>query len=171
MTRFVAFLPFALSLGCGASEKIDNGEDSGIAIDGMIPLEGGYATSSAVLDNSCGDHAVLEENFTSSVSAASLDSYGLMFEFIDENLQFECDLGLYSFDCSASDREDYAEWGWAAVADFSHSFSGTWLTDSSFDGTVTTEVTCAGSECDGLAGVLEITFPCTTTHSIDAAQE
>jgi hypothetical protein len=169
MTRFIAFLPIVLCLGC--SGTTDNGEDSGIVIDGLIPLEGGYATTSAVSDNSCGDHAVLEESFTSSVSAASLESYGLMFEFIEENLQFDCALVMYSFDCSASVTEDYADWGWAAVAGFSHSFNGTWPTDSSFSGSVTTEVTCAGSECDGLAGVLEITFPCTTTHSIDAAQE
>jgi len=169
VTRIIAFLPLAFGLGCGADT--DNGEDSGLNIDGMIPLEGGYATTSAVSENNCGNHAVLEESFTSSVSSASLESYSLMFEFIEENLQFDCALSLYSFDCSASVSEDYADWGWAAVADFSHNFSGTWSTESSFSGDVTTEVSCAGSECGGLAEVLEITFPCTTTHSIDAAQE
>lgn len=171
MTRIFTLLPLLLCSGCGASDQSDNGEDSGPPVDGMIPVEGAYTTTATLADNNCGGHALLESSFTSSVSAASLETYSLMFEFIEENLQFDCTLSLTDFECSAATTEDYADWGWAAVADFSHSYSGTWSTESSFSGDLSTEVNCAGSECDGLAGVLEIEFPCTTTHSIDAVQD
>lgn len=145
--------------------------DSGSTTSDWTPNEGTYPSTAVLLENDCGSHAQLENTFTSSVFSVSSETYGMLFEFIEENLKFDCSLSGDSFECTADVTEDYASWGWAALINFEHNFSGNWPTADNFEGSITTGVDCVGSECDGLAEVLEITFPCSTSHTIEGALE
>jgi hypothetical protein len=157
---------------CGTSTDLkDTASDSGSSPGDWMPTEGSYPSTADIAENDCGSHAQLENTFTSSVFSVSAENYGLLFEFIEENLEFDCGLSGTSFECTADVTEDYASWGWAAMIKFEHSFSGSWPAANNFEGVITTDVDCVGSECDGLAEVLEITFPCSTSHSVEGAQE
>lgn len=120
--------------------------------------------------NDCGDQAALPPQVSVSVSSATADGYDLLLELIDQNISFSCSLDGSSFSCSAETSEDYADWGWAVVLDHTHDMTGTWLTESSFEGSLSSTSECVGSECDGFGEVIGSTLPCTVVHELDGGQ-
>jgi hypothetical protein len=174
MRALTNLLPLALA--CSTQVTHDSGDltpaDSGDAgADATTPLEGIYTLWTEVSSNDCGDQAALRPELTSTVSSASDTSYTLLIEQPEENLLFTCSLSDGAFTCSAETSEDYASWGWAAVLNFSHVMTGSWSSADAFEGSISSTTECAGSECAGLAEIIESTFPCTVSHTLSGTQD
>ena len=174
MRTLMTLLPLALA--CSTQVAHDSGdvtpEDSGDAgTDATTPLEGSYTLFTEVGTNDCGDQAALRPEVTGTVSSASDTAYTFLLEQPEENLQFSCSLSDGAFSCSAETSEDYASWGWAAVLNFSHVMTGSWSSADAFEGSLSSTTECAGSECAGLAEIIESTFPCTVSHTVSGTQD
>ena len=172
MRIMTAVLPVLLACSGESTETGATMEDdtSGAGVGAHIPTDGSYSTETEVSSNDCGGQAELAPVLTGSVSNATAESYDFLLELVDENLQFSCTLSHGAFDCTASSSTDYADWGWAAVVNFSHSMTGSWLSATEFEGQLSTATECEGSECDGLAEIAGGNFPCTVEHALSGSQ-
>jgi len=151
-------LLFSLALaavGCGTG----NGEDT--QADSVVPLEGMYTISSVLTDNACGDWGpTFQDSFDGfSVQVGFPDEETARFYWVSEQ---DCLRDGAQVACPAEEPvvlDDYAPDNDARIM-YESSADFVWSSPSEASGQWTVRLSCAGEQCELVAGINGDSYPC-----------
>lgn len=170
MTKWMLLMPLAL-MACGDKTE-DTAEESGDAT--VQPQEGAWSmTEIEFVSDTCGFEDGPDDTGSSDADTSMMNltlntdgTYGLV---VDEELTFTCTLSGSDFTCEPLEMsESEPDSDMTFISKFN--ISGTFPTNTSFDGNVNMEMTCDGADCASLAD-FGMTLPCSMEGTFTATAE
>ena len=170
MTKWMLLIPLAL-MACGDKTE-DTAEEGGEAT--VQPQEGAWTMSEiAFISDTCGFDDGPDDTGSNGSEASMMNltlntdgSYSLE---VDEELDFSCNLSGQEFTCDTlemSESEPDADMTFIST----FNISGTFTTNTAFNGDVGMEMTCDGADCEGLAE-FGMNLPCSMAGTFTATAE